>query len=225
MNTNMNKTNLILPQPLHDILIGYMLGDGGIYYASKKSKIPRFEFSIGGKYKDFALHISTLFNPWAKNGLKTVMVKSKVENLGWKNGGDDQLLFLSYRFKTQSLPVFIYYRNLFYNDINVKIVPKQIESIMSPLVLAYLIMSDGNYDQTAKRVRIYTNSFTLKEVELLAIAMITKLSLKVEVIFDRISKTKAENQYILVIKTNQLKELQSLVEVHMLPSMKYRIGI
>jgi hypothetical protein len=38
---------------------------------------------------------------------------------------------------------------------------------MNPIVLAYLIMTDGNYDKSRKRVRIYTNSYTKKEVELL----------------------------------------------------------
>ena len=41
-----------------------------------------------------------------------------------------------------------------------KIVPENIHDLMNPIVLAYLIMGDGNFDKGRNRVRIYTNSFT-----------------------------------------------------------------
>jgi hypothetical protein len=48
---------------------------------------------------------------------------------------------------------------------------------MDPIVLAYLIMGDGNFDKSRNRVRIYTNSYTKKEVENLALAINNKLSI------------------------------------------------
>jgi hypothetical protein len=46
---------------------------------------------------------------------------------------------------------------------------------MNPIVLSYLIMSDGNFYVGRNRVRRYTNSFTKDEVELLATAIIYRL--------------------------------------------------
>lgn len=46
---------------------------------------------------------------------------------------------------------------------------------MDAVVLAYLIQSDGNF--SSNRIRIYTNSFTKSEVNLLANSITTKLNI------------------------------------------------
>lgn len=56
---------------------------------------------------------------------------------------------------------------------------------MNPTILAYLIMSDGNYDKSRKRVRIYTNSFSKQEVEMLQKAIQDNLGIYVGVLHDR----------------------------------------
>lgn len=66
----------------------------------------------------------------------------------------------------------------------VKIVPDNILDYMNPIVLAYLIMSDGNYDKLRKRVRIYTNSFQKKEVENLQKAITEKLGIYVGILHE-----------------------------------------
>ena len=56
---------------------------------------------------------------------------------------------------------------------------------MNPIVLAYLLMSDGNFDINRKRIRIYTNSFKKEEVQLLANAINMKFGIYVGVLHDR----------------------------------------
>jgi LAGLIDADG DNA endonuclease family len=56
---------------------------------------------------------------------------------------------------------------------------------MNSTVLAYLIMSDGNFDKSRNRVRIYTNSYTKKKVELIAKAINLNLNIYVGVLHDR----------------------------------------
>ncbi len=46
-----------------------MLGDGGIFYASKRSATPRFEFSMGHKQSAFAQHMASLFKAYANLSL------------------------------------------------------------------------------------------------------------------------------------------------------------
>ncbi len=130
---------------------------------------------------------------------------------------------ISYRFKTQSLAVFTYYRDLFYivNSITgkvIKVVPQNIMNLLTPVVLAYLIMSDGNFDAGQNRVRIYTNSFTKTDVELLASAIQSKYGIYTAVMADK------KDQYIITIGARELSKLRALISQHMLPSMKYRIG-
>ncbi len=215
-----------LPQHLHEILVGYLLGDGGIFYASKKSGTPRFEFSMGQERLEFAQHLALLFKDYASNGLKEVKVKAIA------NGS----FYTSYRFKTKSLELFNYYRDMFYvtNQATssgdsriraVKVVPQNIAELLTPVALAYLIMADGNYDRGRNRVRIYTNSFSKEEVTLLATTIQLNFGIYAGVLADRRGgPLREKDQYILTIGAKELPKLKRLVSQHMLPSMKYRIG-
>jgi len=96
----------------------------------------------------------------------------------------------NYRLKTRSLPVFVQYYDMFYEfnvDLNkyVKIIPNDIIEFMDPIVLAYLIMTDGHFDKGRNRVRIYTNSYSKEDVKKLALAINEKLKIYTGVLHDR----------------------------------------
>jgi len=55
---------------------------------------------------------------------------------------------------------------------------------MNPIVLAYLIMTDGNFNKGKNSVRIYTNSFKKEEVENLALAINNQLNIYTGVLYD-----------------------------------------
>lgn len=210
-NTQNNNTNIsLLPLELHSILIGIMLSDGGLYKSSPTSNV-RFEMSFGEKYNDLALHIGELFKEYMSNPVKSVKVKgvNKVYN--------------NYRLKTKTLSLFNPYHDMFYqfnSETNkyTKIIPKNIMDLMNPIVLAYLIQGDGNFDKGRNRVRIYTNSYSKSDVESLALAINTKLNLYTGVLLDK------KDQWILTIGARNLDLLRNLVTPHFHPSMLYRIG-
>lgn len=111
------------------------------------------------------------------------------------------------------MSIFNYYHDLFYKKDNTtwkyrKIVPSNIKSLMNPIVLAYLIMTDGNFDKSRNRIRIYTNSYSKLEVEKLAKSIELKLDIYVGVLHDR------KDQWILTIGAQQLDKLRSLVKPH-----------
>ena len=141
MNKNAINNNIFtkfLPEDLDSKLVGLLLSDGGIYRTSKTSNC-RYEMSFGTKYKQFAESIGQLFKEYMKNPVKEVQVKGV--NKVYKN----------YRLKTMTLPIFNIYHDIFYvyNTVTnkyVKIVPDLILDFINPIVLAYLIMGDGNYD-------------------------------------------------------------------------------
>jgi hypothetical protein len=56
---------------------------------------------------------------------------------------------------------------------------------MNSTVLAYLIMSDGNFDKSRNRIRIYTNSYSKLEVTKLAESINSNLNIYVGVLHDR----------------------------------------
>jgi LAGLIDADG DNA endonuclease family len=180
-SNNLNKEQLknitTLPNFLDKFVIGIMLGDGGIYRTSKTSN-SRFEMSLGTRYKEFAESLGILFKEYMTTPVKIVEVKGKNK------------VYINYRLKTISLPIFYKYHDMFYifnNETNKykKIIPKNISELLDPVVLAYLIMKDGNYDKSRNRVRIYTNSYTKEEVQNLANAINTNLNIYAGVLHDR----------------------------------------
>ena len=113
---------------------------------------------------------------------------------------------------------------MFYNfnqDLNkyVKIIPLNIIEYLDPVVLAYLIMTDGNFDKGRNRVRIYTNSYQKIDVQNLADQINNKLGIYTGVLHDR------NNQWILTIGAKQLTLLRETVSTHFEKSMLYRIGL
>jgi LAGLIDADG DNA endonuclease family len=196
---------------LHHIIIGLMLGDGSLYRSSPTANV-RFEMSLGQNYEEFALELGDIFKDYMSNPVKALEIKGETKS------------YTNFRLKTRSLPIFLKYYNMFYEfnlDSNkyVKIIPKNIDDLMNSIVLAYLIMTDGNFDKGRNRVRIYTNSYTKEEIERLALAINKKLGIYTGVLHDR------NNQWILTIGAKYLNLLRDNVSKHFHKSMLYRIGL
>lgn len=85
----------------------------------------------------------------------------------------DKKTNISYKsiyFATLTLPCFNYYRNLFYNKDNKKIVPNNINQLLTPRGLAYWIMDDGSALQRSLQIKglhLSVYGFTLEDVNLL----------------------------------------------------------
>lgn len=211
MKNNNNNNTSILPLQLHSILIGIMLSDGSLYKSSPNANV-RFEMSFGEKYQELAFYIGELFKDYMSNPVKSVEVK------GIKKS------YTNYRLKTKTLSIFNSYHDMFYRlnpETNKykKIVPLNIIDLMDPIVLAYLIQGDGNFDKGRNRVRIYTNSFQKSDVDNLALAINTKLNIYTAALLDR------KDQWILTIGAKNLDLLRKTVIPHFHPSMNYRIGL
>lgn len=183
-NNNLNNFDLkrsknftSLPIELNSILIGIMLGDGGMYRSSLTANA-RLEMSFGEKYKSFAENLGIIFKDYMSNPVKSIKIKGKDK------------IYINYRLKTVSSPIFNQYFEMFYklnsdSQKYIKKVPINIIDLINPIVLAYLIMTDGNFDKNRKRIRIYTNSFQKDEVQNLALAINDKLGIYTGVLHDR----------------------------------------
>lgn len=197
---------------LNDVLIGLLLSDGYLEKSSPTSGA-RLTISFGAKHSAYLMHLFNLIEPYTNTNPTSISVynkQTKTNNEVW-------------RFKTVSLPQLLYYYELFYKANSegklIKIIPLNIEELMSPVVLAHLIQGDGNLKQPDKIIRIYTNSFTRTEVNLLALAITRKLGILTKVVHDR------NNQYMITISKSQLSLIQELIKSHMHPSMYYKIDM
>lgn len=88
---------------------------------------------------------------------------------------DRMKLHEAIKFQTLSLPCFNKYKELFYNSEGTKIVPINLKDLLTERSLAYWIMDDG-YKHT-KGIYLFTESFTLNEVEILCDILRSKLGL------------------------------------------------
>src|SRR5439155_6719480 len=126
-------------------------------------------------------------------------------------------VYSSIYFSTYSLPCFNEYYDLFYLD-GRKIVPQNIGELLTPQSLAFWIFDDGDWDKANQRVRLSTNAFTLAEVNLLADVLNKNYELKCRV-------NKHFSGYIIIIPAYSIPRLRTLLEPHMLPTMRYKIGL
>jgi hypothetical protein len=203
----------ILPPYLHQVAIGLLLSDGSLERPSRTGGA-RLSVILGVGTLPYLLHLFNLFEPYIDKGGVTL---SDVYN---KKTGK---YYSTARLKTVMMPVFVYYHDMFYRlDENtqryVKRLPEDIDSLMTPVVLAHLIMGDGNLKGEGI-IRIYTNSFTKIEAEKLAVTITSKLDIKTKAVHDR------NGQYILTINKSQLGKVRTLIESYMHPSMLYKLGI
>uniref|UniRef100_UPI0030E10E08 hypothetical protein n=1 Tax=Daedaleopsis nitida TaxID=1140402 RepID=UPI0030E10E08 len=114
-----------------------------------------------------------------------------------------------------------------------KVIPANIAEYLTAVSLAYWIMDDGGY--TGSGLKLYTNAFSLEDLNLLVEAINKNFSISVT-----IHKSSIEHQYTLYISKKQLKwvidltlyiskkQLKwviDLVKEYMLPSLLYKLKI
>ena len=80
-------------------------------------------------------------------------------------------------------------------------------------------MDDGNYLKNRDIIRIYTNSFTIKNIKLLSNIISENLLINNKVIHDR------NNQYIIIIEREYINLVKDLTLPYMHSSMLYKLGI
>lgn len=196
---------------LHKVILGLLLADG---YVERTGRNCRLSFSFGTPYLDYANWLHNLFSDYCSNGVYPVQSRIK------------DRMYVNYRLKTKTLSEFNVYRTMFYisNEKGYrKIVPISIKEDMCYIVLAHLIIGDGNFTAYDIRTRIYTNHFSFDECRLLADAITTNCNIRWEVLYDRVSKSGIK-QYILTIGKSQLEKLRAHVAPHMHQSMLYKVG-
>jgi len=195
------------------VMNGLMLGDGHIH-KSKTCKYPLYTQTFGQHGELFAKDVFKIFNDFCTpKGLYTYKVQS----------GKDSPFYQRFIVRTKTLKIFEKFYNMYYklNDENkkIKILPSNIKSILTPIALAYFVMSDGNYHKTHKIIRLCTNNFTKEEVNLLSLTLLNKYNFNC-----RLEHVRKE-QYILIIRNVQVTKFQQIVKSYMLPSMLYKIGL
>ena len=122
------------------IILGLLLGDGHLQCRNKNSRFFYNQSSLRNHHLNYFNHINYLFKPYISEEFK-IKPNSFVNKLNNKT-------YSSVYLATLTLPCFYYYIiiKLFYNSNtnNNKIIPLNINKLLTPRGLAYWIMDDGS---------------------------------------------------------------------------------
>jgi hypothetical protein len=199
------KAHLVLSQIQVDILIGSMLGD---LHAERKTirNNTRLTFKQTNKKASYIEHLYGIFIEFTGS---TPVLQSYFDSRPFK-----MVTYSSLKFNTFSLPCFNQFRNLFYNADGVKVLPVNLEDLLTARGISYWFMDDG-YKHT-NDFGFCTESFTLAENEQLRLILQGKFGLNCSI-------RKHTNGPRLYVLSSSSSKFIALVEPYLLPDFKYKI--
>lgn len=192
------------------VIVGLMLGDG--YCNVRTGEGTRICLRQGAIHKEYLFHLYEFF---LERGYC-----SKLEPRQYTRKLNHNGLIKTYygfEFNTYTFRSLNWIHKLFYKN-GKKIVPLNIEYLITPLSLAVWISDDGGWANGG--VRIATNEFTFAQVTLLANILRNKFALDVTV-----QKISIENKFSIYIKRNSVSKLKEIIFPYLNSSMFYKLGI
>lgn len=201
--TKIERGMIVLPWYQKSICVGLLLSDGSLGLSSSKNVNPRLSLKQSYYNREYVyftfLSLSHYCNSWPV--LKKNIRKDKV--------------YYAVEFTTRSLVCFSELYSIFYPK-GVKVVPKNIYDMLTPVALAHLIMGDGTF---VSGVLICTDSFILKDVVKLMNVLIIKYSLECTL------REPKKDQYRIYIRKQSLSILVAIVKPHMSTHFLYKLGL
>lgn len=204
------KSRITLSDKLKEILVGLILG-GLTCQKQKLQRNPTFKFTQGMNHKEYLFHLYELFQNYCSKAPK------KCNILPDKRTGK---IYTYIVFYTYSLPCLVPFDELFFVEGNPvqKVVPLNIDKLLTPLGLCYWICEGGSFCKRDRAIILSTQGFSLQEVELLVKVLTDKFNLKCSII-------KNGKAFGIRISTKSIPVIQSLLKEIMPPMMLHKIGL
>jgi len=151
--SKVERSKINIDEPLKEIIIGLLLGDGHIQsrQLNGNSRFMYGQSSLRENHLNYFNHIFELFKPFISKEYK-IRSRSFLDKRTNKT-------YSSVLFATLTLPCFTFYRELFFNSQGKKIVPLNINQLLTPRGLAYWIMDDGSIQNKGLHLNVYGFSF------------------------------------------------------------------
>jgi hypothetical protein len=192
---------------LNDILIGCILGDLTAEKPSKNHNT-RLQFKQSLINEEYIHHLYSLFKEYC--GSKPINL-SRLDTRSNKNK-----IYYSIKFQTYSLNCFNFYRENFYNELEIKILPNNLKDLLRARGLAYWFMDDGYKFNNG--FYLSTESFTKEEVNKLVLILREKFKLNC-------NSHLTTNGYRLYIFSSSRENFINLIKPYLLKHFYYKIGL
>jgi hypothetical protein len=198
---------LIITDYLKQALIGLILGDVSLEKATSNSNV-RLRFDQSSSiHSSYLYFLYNLFKDYTLTPPKSTNRKPD------KRTGK---IYNSLIFKTRMLPCNNFLWDLFYKN-RIKIVPLNIQELLTEVSLAFWIMDDGGLGQSGQLI-LHTNSYSSDEVDLLIKVLKCKFNIQSR------KSLKKVGQWIIIIPRREVYKVAELTADHFHSSMLYKIG-
>ena len=157
-------SNILLTEKQHQILTGSLLGDGSLEHLGINAK---FGLTQSAHHLEYLTYIHQELKPFC----------GQIKEQNTKNLKNVDKLYKTYYFYTTCHSEFTKYRNLFYPK-DIKIVPENIEDLLTELSLGIWYCEDGAHTHTGRGSILHTNCFIESEVEHLITVLYRKFNIK-----------------------------------------------
>lgn len=201
------KALLTLSPELKEIIVGSLLGDLSCERPNSRCNT-RMQFKQSTKNTEYIKHLYLLFSDFCGS---SPLVMSKFDSRPNK-----LKRYFAIKFQTLSLPCFNIFRDMFYNSEGVKIIPNNLEDLLTARGLAYWLMDDAY--KFGSGLCISTESFTLIENQFLVNILKTKFNLECGI-------HTHTNGHRLYIYSTSMDRLISLVKPYFLSHFYYKLGL
>ena len=211
-HTKIKAINRIGPhnEDVISVIIGSLLGDS---YANRRHiDGVRICYRQSEQHKEYLLWLYGFF--YSRGYCSNLKPRQFTRKL--KHNGVTKT-FSGYEFNTYSFRNFNWLHKMFYKK-GMKTVNVNIEKYLTPLALAIWIMDDGMLAKPG--VRIASNSFNLKEIELLVKILNDKFNLHCTIQY-----LKSINKYSIYIKALSIPHLIKIILPYTHKSMYYKLGL
>ncbi len=191
----------------YSVLIGLILSDGWLTFASKTHKNARLGFKQSANHASYVFFVFNILSHYCSSSPRLTS--------GIRAGKR----FYGLQFFTRSMTCMSELHSLFYPE-SVKIVPHNIYDLLTPAALAHWIMGDGV--ARLHGLELCTNSFSLPDIVRLMNVLMIRYSLECTIHIKRRPSQKIE--YLIYIKERSMPHLRSIVAPYFDSSMVYKIN-
>nr|YP_009268547.1 hypothetical protein [Beauveria caledonica]AMD61810.1 hypothetical protein [Beauveria caledonica] len=206
--SNKYKKEHELTKEQHEAIIGIILGDGSLERGKYTYNTRlRMEHNYPLQ-KSYVSYVYNIFSSLIKS--EPTIVIRKPHHL---TGNVHKSIYV----RTLRFSCLNKYHDLFYKD-NKKIIPGNIEELITYRGLAHFIMGDGYYHNNDGVIFLCTENFSIEDQEVLIKALSSKLDIKAT-----LNKRTATKSRIRISKSSMDKLVKN-VESYFIPEMLYKLN-
>ena len=189
----------------YGVIIGLLLSDGWLIFASKTNKNARLGFKQSLSHPGYVWFVFNILSHYCSSYPRlTTGVRAGKRYYGLE-------------FLTRSMPCMSVLHSLFYPK-GIKVIPQNIYNMLTPVALAHLIMGDGS--ALSHGLIICTNSYSLEDIVRLMNVLMIRYRLECTITLKRQNK---KIEYMIYIRQTSMPSLFNIVSPYMHPSMLYKL--